>query len=872
MGNAPPSTIALALESQAPPSVDDRWGGSLPHLFAEEMLEREVPRLAGKDERGEAMDLADATLVMAGVLIAPSESVTLTEVRFAHDLAQHCAGDDPFASLLRRRIESIVRVHEAISRHSRACISAVPENPAVPGLKTGAMAAGAPSPPTSSRLTPAVSLSLQLLYGLLDFVREDSCEHAQRADFLKEVSPVLEHLPPLCLASDPSEDEPVLDALRDFLYLASLPGACFLKGSSALNPGDTGDDDVAAALASPAMVRQRTTAATALLGLAAARGRASDFLLAVKVLLGVGLPQPRGGRLGLGGLAEAVVPLSTVTDLKSPLERLKQKAPVLESPASLTRRRLPLTKGRLKKGPGDAAQQQSPQLQPPHLKQQPQQLQQPQLKRTPPADEPCTEDDEDDEAADSGPESAHIVTLNSMPDPRQFRKQEAARVELSLKKEGASSAGKPPKVLVLKLSKEKSLVKDTFSEQLPVSLGEKMFPSWGALPTESRAAAPLVVAAMATGAVAGEASAGAPSVAPSVPPRACFLRPILDPLGAPSVLRALRQLADAKAPAGNALGPGSGACGGDMVTEVWSCGQNSYGELGHEDCVTRRVHFKVAVLEGRQVRGVAAGNEHTVVLLRGGEVLTVGYNDNGQCGQGTTGRVGSLTAVERLAGMGAAQVHTYNGSEHTVVVLADGRVVSFGYNYRGQLGHGGTSSEAAPKLVRGLEGRRVVDVSCSYYHTFLACDDGAVLSFGRGDHGQLAHGDNVDQKLPRLVESLRGKRTTSLACGQYHTCVTTTEGAVLACGKNDYGQVGVDASASQRLFVPVELGAVGGATAFATSVKCGYYHTVTLCRSGKGGHVFGWGRCDYGQVIKTTLHANILCGPPTLARNSLRID
>ena len=35
----------------------------------------------------------------------------------------------------------------------------------------------------------------------------------------------------------------------------------------------------------------------------------------------------------------------------------------------------------------------------------------------------------------------------------------------------------------------------------------------------------------------------------------------------------------------------------------------------------------------------AAGNEHTVVLTRAGEVLTAGYNDNGQCGTGATARV-----------------------------------------------------------------------------------------------------------------------------------------------------------------------------------------------------------------------------------------
>ena len=205
-----------------------------------------------------------------------------------------------------------------------------------------------------------------------------------------------------------------------------------------------------------------------------------------------------------------------------------------------------------------------------------------------------------------------------------------------------------------------------------------------------------------------------------------------------------------------------------------------------------------------------SGNEHTVLLCRTGEVYTAGYNDNGQCGQGTTQRVGVLTRVPIVAGRKAVQVktqqftamsattslipqqvfevllttasfpdtpsklsllsemgicsvfdclprlqiyhyvkdiflslarfslcvtpastrkvHAYNGCEHTLVVLDDGQMVSFGYNYRGQLGHGTTSSEPVPKPVRGLDGIRVTQVSCSYYHSVIACDNGEVTT------------------------------------------------------------------------------------------------------------------------------------------------
>ena len=63
------------------------------------------------------------------------------------------------------------------------------------------------------------------------------------------------------------------------------------------------------------------------------------------------------------------------------------------------------------------------------------------------------------------------------------------------------------------------------------------------------------------------------------------------------------------------------------------------------------------------------------------------YNDNGQCGSASTGRVSAFAPVAALSGTAgtsakAKQAHSYNGAEHTLIVLEDGSLVAFGYNYR----------------------------------------------------------------------------------------------------------------------------------------------------------------------------------------------
>jgi hypothetical protein len=118
---------------------------------------------------------------------------------------------------------------------------------------------------------------------------------------------------------------------------------------------------------------------------------------------------------------------------------------------------------------------------------------------------------------------------------------------------------------------------------------------------------------------------------------------------------------------------------------VWSCGQNSYGELGHGDVNQRKVFTKISCLEGKGIISVGAGNEHSVFVTKEGKVLVTGYNDNGQCGVGNNQQVKQPTPIQALEGEEIANVHVYNGCEHTLAVTKDGKLYSFGYNYRGQV-------------------------------------------------------------------------------------------------------------------------------------------------------------------------------------------
>lgn len=354
--------------------------------------------------------------------------------------------------------------------------------------------------------------------------------------------------------------------------------------------------------------------------------------------------------------------------------------------------------------------------------------------------------------------------------------------------------------------------------------------------------------------VSGDAKPGASSTCPQCHTTDCFsnsdghLNPLLRQVWASKaqldesdVIKLAKQLCWAEPYARKSTDQIESTATG--CSEVWSCGQNSYGELAHGDSTARSLFKRVDSFQGKNVVQVAAGNEHTVLLTESGAVYTSGYNDNGQCGQGMLHSVDQPRQVSKLEGSKVMQIHAYNGCEHTLVLLQDGRLVSFGYNYRGQLGLGNTTSQAVPRGIRALEGRRVTFVSCSYHHTVVACQELEVFSFGRNDFGQLGHGDSIDRKTPELIAALSGEVVISVACGQYHTCIARKDAPMLACGKNDYGQLGFTDSDSVNSMKCMPN--TSPDMSHVRMLRCGYYHTVVLTEAGQ---VYGFGRNDYGQL------------------------
>lgn len=119
--------------------------------------------------------------------------------------------------------------------------------------------------------------------------------------------------------------------------------------------------------------------------------------------------------------------------------------------------------------------------------------------------------------------------------------------------------------------------------------------------------------------------------------------------------------------------------------DLWGMGANYDGQLGLAEGskMDRASATRQVFLKGGQLRSLAAGGAHSLILLEDGTVLAAGLNTFGQLGDGTR-----LTrrALTRASEVEEGVVEVAAGGLHSLALLESGQVVAWGSNSSSQLG------------------------------------------------------------------------------------------------------------------------------------------------------------------------------------------
>ncbi|XP_058735596.1 ultraviolet-B receptor UVR8-like isoform X2 [Vicia villosa] len=182
------------------------------------------------------------------------------------------------------------------------------------------------------------------------------------------------------------------------------------------------------------------------------------------------------------------------------------------------------------------------------------------------------------------------------------------------------------------------------------------------------------------------------------------------------------------------------------------------------------------------------------------------------------------------------------GASHTVALLSGNVVCSWGRGEDGQLGHGDTDDRLLPTKLSAFDGQDIVSVTCGADYTVARSDSSKnVYSWGWGDFGRLGHGDHSDLFIPHPIGALQGLKIKQIACGDCHCLAVTMESKVLSWGRNQNGELGL--GTTEDSLVPQKVLAFEGIR--IKMVAAGAEHSVAITEDGD---LYGWGWGRYGNL------------------------
>lgn len=250
---------------------------------------------------------------------------------------------------------------------------------------------------------------------------------------------------------------------------------------------------------------------------------------------------------------------------------------------------------------------------------------------------------------------------------------------------------------------------------------------------------------------------------------------------------------------------------------------------------------------------VACGQYHTAAITDDGRLYTFGSNFKGQLGIGKRAAGHYFCVPQLVSSISDPVIMVSCGWRYTAAVTAAGELYTWGYNYYSQLGVGKDKPEYdTPQRVDIPGGSRIVWVSCGYWSTAAVTVDGVVLTWGRNEEGQLGSmlGVAERERSRPLPVSLPGDRAAvQVECGRYHMGALTADGRLYVWGRNYSGILGLGrkkggAGASYTEVVPPTRVPISRSTPIR-GFACGENHTLAV---GVGGELFAWGSHEYGQI------------------------
>ncbi len=271
---------------------------------------------------------------------------------------------------------------------------------------------------------------------------------------------------------------------------------------------------------------------------------------------------------------------------------------------------------------------------------------------------------------------------------------------------------------------------------------------------------------------------------------------------------------------------------------LWAWGDNSQGQLGINSTTNKT--SPVQVISGSNTwKKVFAGAYSSFGIKADGSLWAWGNNDYGKLGDGTIQKRLTPVAVTTVTSYKWVEVAT--GFYSSYAINSNGELWSWGFNAKGELGIGNTTSKSNPVKV-GSSTDKWLKVAAGQKFALAIKNNNSLWAWGLNANGQLGDGTTVDRKSPKNIAPTWAYNWISVSAGEGSSYAINSWNKLYAWGKNADGQLGIGSSVEQHSPVLTGNGiniswvSISGGYNFAEGIKLGQYH---YCGTGKN---------TYGQL------------------------
>ena len=293
---------------------------------------------------------------------------------------------------------------------------------------------------------------------------------------------------------------------------------------------------------------------------------------------------------------------------------------------------------------------------------------------------------------------------------------------------------------------------------------------------------------------------------------------------------------------------------------VFTWGRNVRGAIGNGTKTSKLIpteitsNFKLDV--GDKIIAISLGYRHASCLSLKGRVFTWGSNDKGALGDGTSTDKTLPTEITSEFNLSAEEkiVAISLDYERSSALTSNGRVFTWGFNFKGVLGDGTGNDKSVPSEITSKFNLsvddKIVAITLGQEHSSALSSKGRVFTWGDNFCGELGDGTSDSKLIPTEITSkfnlaAKDKIINISTLGYARSSALSLKGRIFAWGSNDKGALGDGTSTDKTL--PTEITSEFNLSHEDKIISISLGFENSSCLSSKG-RVFTWGSNSSGEL------------------------